>query len=683
VGDSAIEVLVVEDNPTDARLLEVMLARLTAQGFRWRRVDRLSDALTLLNQRRYDVVLLDLALPDSCGLDTIRRVRSTAADVPIVVLTGLDDESTGLASLREGAQDYLLKDELRPNLLSRALRYAIERQQILDDLCQTSEALQRQESFLRAIVDANPNFIFVKDETGRFVLVNEAIATFYNTTPASMLGKTEVDINPNFKQAEQFQREEQAILETLQEKYIAQEPRRSSDGEVRWFQTIKKPLLLPNSSERHLLGVVTDITERQRAESLLWQQAEREQLLSQVTHQIRRSLDLGQILQTTVQMVRQVLGVDRTAIYRYVELESDGVGSKATLQLIHNNQDRNPRNPHSQARTQPTPMTELLAIDPNEGDQTAVWNAAFKNSACFDRLLHLEDQEVWGIDDLTIDSNFAEPDRQAALQLGVLALLATPILHGEAIPKTTLSVDASLAGVMVDRRAGDHHQWGFLVISQQDRPRQWQPWEREFLQQLSGQLAIAIQQAELYRRLEMANRKLERLATLDGLTGISNRRSFDEALAREWQRALRQQSSLAILVGDIDSFKTYNDRYGHLAGDDCLRQVARAIAQTAKRSSDLAFRYGGEEFAVIAPETHLDGAMIVASNILESVRELQIPHAYSPVAPIVTISLGVASIIPRSNTDPSSLVAAADLALFEAKTRGRNRACSTTGTTLA
>lgn len=683
MGDSAIEVLVVEDNPTDARLLEVMLARLTAQGFRWRRVDRLGDALTLLNQRRYDVVLLDLALPDSYGLDTIRRVRSTAADVPIVVLTGLDDESTGLASLREGAQDYLLKDELRPNLLSRALRYAIERQQILDDLCQTSEALQRQESFLRSIVDANPNFIFVKDETGRFVLVNEAIATFYNTTPSSMLGKTEADINPNFKQAEQFQREEQAILETLQEKYIAQEPRRSSDGEVRWFQTIKKPLLLPNSSERHLLGVVTDITERQRAESLLWQQAEREQLLSQVTHQIRRSLDLGQILQTTVQTVRQVLGVDRTAIYRYVELESDGMGSKAALQLIHSNQDRNPRNPHSQTRTQPTPMTELLAIDPNEGDETAVWNAAFKNSACFDRLLHLEAQEVWGIDDLTTDSNFAEPDRQAALQLGVLALLATPILHGEAIPKTTLSVDASLAGVMVDRRAGDHHQWGFLVISQHDRPHQWQPWEREFLQQLSGQLAIAIQQAELYRRLEMANRKLERLATLDGLTGISNRRSFDEALAREWQRALRQQSSLAILVGDIDSFKTYNDRYGHLAGDDCLRQVARAIAQTAKRSSDLAFRYGGEEFAVILPETHLDGAMIVASSILESIRELQIPHAYSPVAPIVTISLGAASITPRSNTDPSSLVAAADLALFEAKTRGRNRACSATGTTFA
>jgi diguanylate cyclase (GGDEF)-like protein len=224
---------------------------------------------------------------------------------------------------------------------------------------------------------------------------------------------------------------------------------------------------------------------------------------------------------------------------------------------------------------------------------------------------------------------------------------------------------------------------GILVISQHDRPHQWQPWEREFLQQLSGQLAIAIQQAELYRRLEMANRKLERLATLDGLTGISNRRSFDEALAREWQRALRQQSSLAILVGDIDSFKTYNDRYGHLAGDDCLRQVARAIAQTAKRSSDLAFRYGGEEFAVILPETHLDGAMIVASSILESIRELQIPHAYSPVSPIVTISLGAASITPRSNTDPSSLVAAADLALFEAKTRGRNRACSATGTTFA
>lgn len=103
--------------------------------------------------------------------------------------------------------------------------------------------------------------------------------------------------------------------------------------------------------------------------------------------------------------------------------------------------------------------------------------------------------------------------------------------------------------------------------------------------------------------------------------------------------------------------------------------MARSIAQAVKRSTDLTFRYGGEEFAVLLPETQIDGALVVAEGILDTIRGLQIPHAYSPVASIITISLGAASMIPRPNMDPSSLVAAADLALFEAKTRGRNRAC--------
>ncbi len=660
MGDAAIEVLVVEDNPTDARLLEMMLAKVTTQGFRWRRVDRLSDALTLLNQRHYDIVLLDLALPDSYGLETIRRVRSAVADVPIVVLTGLDDESTGLASLREGAQDYLLKDELRPNLLSRAMRYAIERQQILDDLCHSRGEIQRQESFLRAIVDANPNFIFVKDEQGRFVLVNEALATFYNTTPIGMLGKTEADLNPNAAQVEHTQREEQTIIETMQPKYIAQEPRRSSTGEVRWFQTIKKPLLLPNASQRQLLGVITDITERQQAEALLWQQAEREQLLSQVTQQIRRSLNLGEILQTTVQTVRQVLGVDQTAIYRHIspiaspENEQDGV-------LTH--------------------TLELSAVNRRETTLQATSSEILIDTVCLEHLFHLAKHEVWGVEDVLAESSLPIPYRESVAAAGVRAILATPILRGEAMPSMQSmpsKITEDLPDILVEGETLGDDRWGVLVVYQCNAPHPWQPWEVEFLQQLAGQLAIAIQQAELYRRLEVANRKLERLATLDGLTGISNRRSFDEALAREWQRALRQKSPLAILVGDIDSFKTYNDRYGHLAGDDCLRQVARSIALSVKRSTDLTFRYGGEEFAVILPETQIDGAMIVAQGILDTIHDLQIPHAYSPVASTITISLGAASMIPRANVDPSALVAAADLALFEAKTRGRDRACANT-----
>ncbi len=168
---------------------------------------------------------------------------------------------------------------------------------------------------------------------------------------------------------------------------------------------------------------------------------------------------------------------------------------------------------------------------------------------------------------------------------------------------------------------------------------------------------------------------LKKLTNIDGLTGISNRRHFDWMLETEWQRATRASEFLALLMIDIDFFKRYNDNYGHAAGDDCLREVARALRKFPRRSSDHVARYGGEEFAIILPDTDARGAAIAAGRLKDGIESLKIEHVRSPIADHVTISLGAAAISPpRNNTPPViTLIRAADEALYEAKAAGRNR----------
>jgi diguanylate cyclase (GGDEF)-like protein len=193
---------------------------------------------------------------------------------------------------------------------------------------------------------------------------------------------------------------------------------------------------------------------------------------------------------------------------------------------------------------------------------------------------------------------------------------------------------------------------------------------------------LLIENAWLYARLVQTSRELQRLTVADPLTGIANRRAFDEALEREWRRAVRNGETLSLMMIDIDYFKGYNDRYGHVAGDECLRTVASSLANNAHRSSDLAARYGGEEFAVLLPQVDAAAAARLAQRICQSVFELNIPHAGSQIAQCVTISIGLASMRPAQQSpdqkrpdlaQPTSLVLAADHALYAAKTAGRNR----------
>ena len=175
------------------------------------------------------------------------------------------------------------------------------------------------------------------------------------------------------------------------------------------------------------------------------------------------------------------------------------------------------------------------------------------------------------------------------------------------------------------------------------------------------------------RELERLARKLERLSNLDGLTGIANRRCFDDTLVKEWVRNGREDAELGLLMIDIDHFKGYNDALGHLDGDSCLCAVADAIRTAVHRPGDLVARYGGEEFAIILPKTDYIGAKSVADTIHANLAKICIKHPNSSVSRTVTVSIGVASGIPACETAPDHLLLAADRALYQAKQSGRNR----------
>jgi diguanylate cyclase (GGDEF)-like protein len=177
---------------------------------------------------------------------------------------------------------------------------------------------------------------------------------------------------------------------------------------------------------------------------------------------------------------------------------------------------------------------------------------------------------------------------------------------------------------------------------------------------------------ERTKALEEANFKLELLSNTDGLTGTANRRSFDMALEQEWNRAQRSGIPLALIMLDVDHFKDYNDNYGHLAGDDCLRALTQILFKEIRRSGELVARYGGEEFVVLMPDSTIDQALDAAQRIQRAVWLMALPHAETP-AGIVTFSFGVASLNPSLRYVPEELVRQADLALYRAKGLGRNR----------
>lgn len=196
--------------------------------------------------------------------------------------------------------------------------------------------------------------------------------------------------------------------------------------------------------------------------------------------------------------------------------------------------------------------------------------------------------------------------------------------------------------------------------------------EKELIQAKEG---LEIQVEQRTQQLVELNKELQQLSSLDGLTGINNRRYFDQFLENEWQKAMHQGTPVSLIILDLDLFKDYNDHYGHQAGDDCLKKVASAFKSLLRGPGDLAARYGGEEFVSVLPNTDLDSALTLAEKICKAIENLEIKHEKSSIGEYVTVSIGVASVVPSKDTLSSDIISIADKALYNAKREGRNRVC--------
>ncbi|MGF1933689.1 MAG: EAL domain-containing protein [Nostoc sp. ChiQUE02] len=376
---------------------------------------------------------------------------------------------------------------------------------------------------------------------------------------------------------------------------------------------IAKPSAVPVTTTPHFDPIALIASANcQLVEQQVQHQSESERIVAAVTQRIRQSLELDEILQITVDEVRQLFDVDRVVIYQF---KPDWSGLVAVESLAQG-------------------CMSILGFH--------VMDTCFKST----RATYYQQGNTRAIEDVE-NAGLSLCHIELLQSLQIRANLVVPILQQERL-------------------------WGLLIAHQCRHPRQWQQSEINLFNQLAGQAAIAIQQSELYRQLQQANQELQRLACSDGLTQVANRRCFDDTLNAEWQRLAREQGSLSLILCDVDYFKLYNDTHGHLAGDDALRQVAKAISQSVKHPTDLVARYGGEEFAVILPNTDVEGAIAVARDIQTNVSGLKMLYPHSQVGEFITLSLGVATITPRSQLSPATLIAAADQGLYQAKAQGRN-----------
>ncbi len=350
-------------------------------------------------------------------------------------------------------------------------------------------------------------------------------------------------------------------------------------------------------------------------QNCLQKQAEQERLRNKIIYSIRCSLDLNHILQTAVSEICYFLKVDKVTIFNFTNLCQGKFLAEST------------------------PTMCQIFIDENIHNLSWIYqNFHFSNSSRFQVIDNINDANI---SPLHLDFLMSE---------GVKSEVIVPIYQQE-------------------------YLWGGLIVHHCQNNHSWSIDEIKLLSELVEQLEVAIQQSQLYQKLDHAYQELQRLAHTDSLTNVANRRQFDQHISQEWLRLKREQKYLSLIMCDVDYFKLYNDCYGHPSGDVCLQKVAKILSESIKRPADLVARYGGEEFAIILPQTNTEGAINVAQQIQQAIDDLKIPHIKSQVKQYITLSMGIATIMPHDNLTTDDLIAAADKELYTAKANGRNQYC--------
>ncbi len=652
VQQKKLNILLIEDNPGDERLVREMLRSIKDIEMHLDHADSMASGKEVLASSQPDIVLLDLSLPDSQGLATFQNLRDCVPNIPVIVLTGREDATFGLAAVQDGAQDYLTKSEINDRLLLHAVLYAVERKK-------AAEALRSSEANLRTIITSNADGIIVMDHAGSVLFVNPAAEVLLNRTADELVG-----------QPFGFPAVDSGAVEI-------ELVRRDGTTPVVEMRTVR----MEWQGKKVLLASLRDITERKKMEDALGKAnsklkktvAELEKANKTILQQQKSVIEeerlklLLQMAGATAHELSQPLSV----LLQSVDLMQDDVEDPERLERhINLVKESGGQIKDIVRKMQKVPRYEVKSYDAD----TFIIN--------FDPEI-----AVLSVEDLVEDFEKIKKLLKDNPRIN--------ILHAKSIEEAFQSLKSSQVDfVLLDHILPDGNSLEFfklldnneveipvvvitgqgdeMIASQiiQAGAYDYLPKERLGKKSLSRCIMNALEKHRLKQEIKHAMDRMARMAVRDELTGLYNRRFFTEALEREVARAKRYNSGLVLCIMDLDDFKQINDTYGHPAGDMLLSQFGRML-NDCFRQSDLVCRYGGEEFAVILPSTSSKNALKVCERFRKTIAE----HVFTYEAESfnTTVSTGIAALSNNYLKNPDELVSVCDRSLYRAKQSGKNQ----------
>ncbi len=612
---SPLKILLVEDDEIDHIAFTRMVGQMTLP-YDYMVAASLAEAVEILSNETFDIAILDYNLGDGSSLELFSVLK--AKHCPFIISTGSGNEETAAELMKQGAYDYLIKDPDRNYL------------KILPSVIDKVIARKKAEEQLKLLTKAMENVedgIYITDLNGTLLFINYSLRKMCGMPDEENLIGQSIHVLAVPALSEQIKTvPHEGKIPAMALNVIFSIP-----GRETCYGLLSESLMY-NHQGQVRVGVISDVTSLKRLELELRQakehleqqvqertaelQISNERLQQENLERLQAQQELSQLNQTLEMRVK-----DRT-----FELQTSEQRYRSVIESL------------------------TVGVIVHQADDKII---ACNRSA--ERILGLTTEQLMGLTSVDFEQQTIHED-------------GSPFPVEEYPATVTLRTGQPQSDVSMGISSGDGKiTWLSINSCPLYHPAKTQPYA------VVVSFADVTEQRQARKVLQWKAEQGIMMAMTDGLTEVPNRRYFDKQLQVEWKRAIRSQEYLSLIMLDIDYFKKYNDQYGHPVGDICLIQVAKAAQKQMKRPGDILARYGGEEFAVILPDTDITGAIAIAKSIQRAVQELNIPHQKAKNKKIVTVSMGVASLIPKASLSPSQLITIADEALYRAKEQGRDQ----------